>query len=662
MDTRSSLARISIRCNRVTPQCDKCEAVGAHCIFSARKPRSKKKEPEISEKSVLLEVLKRLKRLEEHCGLEGTPNTRAQDNGDGDDLMSISSSVESDDDQNVPLVESGDAPNIPVTDTSIPVTLVPAVVRSIVGRIKDEGSRSMLLSSVFCHLRSVESCFFENEQCIRAITSAMSEIEFMQSTQAIEPLRDPVVPKDQAKKLIENYYGCYQFEGFKIPLEKSFLYSIPDLIEIPHVKLDYTVQIIYYTVLLQGIIMDPEAYPGRGGIIRNLYLRCVALSDGWLANIQDTADDLFAAFLMISMALEGCNMDLSWKAFSQACRISKALGYFAVDETPSESSNHSEQPQQPHLTAPTPAPESAPASESEHHKAEVDKNRKRFEFWHILRIDCLFRMSFGKPTLMPAGSWKVNFPDPTINGVDDESSRFVQIHFIASMRLALIVMKYLDWVDCGTDPNPISHDATIDSFINEVQSILSDWDTEGLLQMATNHVDIWFCVDILFSSYKMLIVLYQSKKCNRSHILPRHAVDIARKSVTKFQALLGASLHAFWGISLWKWETSPLPSKAGVDYLHFGLCVTNDLLPLVSLILLHQFIPFFILCLDIIGNPDHDHLDADLASVTWISEYVEIVVEERVELRPILIIMKAVVTACHQTKMDRLSRSVTETV
>jgi hypothetical protein len=66
--------------------------------------------------------------------------------------------------------------------------------------------------------------------------------------------------------------------------------------------------------------------------------------------------------------------------------------------------------------------------------------------------------------------------------------------------------------------------------------------------------------------------------------------------------------------------------------------------------------------LDIIGNPDHDHLDADLASVTWISEYVEIVVEERVELRPVLIIMKAVATACHQTKMDRLSRSVTGTV
>lgn len=275
----------------------------------------------------------------------------------------------------------------------------------------------------------------------------------------------------------------------------------------------------------------------------------------------------------------------------------------------------------------------------------------------------------------------MNFPDPTINGVDDESSRFVQIHFIASMRLALIVMKYLDWIDCGMDPDPVSHDATIDSFINEIQSILSDWNTVGSSPpimnhskrrgnshcantifpsiggsppMATNHVDIWFCVDILFSSYKMLIVLYQSKKCNRSHILPCQAVDIARKSVTNFQALLGSSLHAFWGIRY-------VENPERTIYTLYSY-INNLFLTLLSLILLRQFIPFFILCLDIIGNPDQDHLEADLVLVTWISEYVEIVVEERVELRAILIIMKAMATACQQTKMDRLSRSIAENV
>jgi hypothetical protein len=65
--------------------------------------------------------------------------------------------------------------------------------------------------------------------------------------------------------------------------------------------LDFTVQIIYYAVLLQGIVLDPDAYSGNRGIIRNLYLKCVALSEDWLANIQDTPADLFAALSMVCM-------------------------------------------------------------------------------------------------------------------------------------------------------------------------------------------------------------------------------------------------------------------------------------------------------------------------------------------------------------------------
>jgi hypothetical protein len=160
------------------------------------------------------------------------------------------------------------------------------------------------------------------------------------------------------------------------------------------------------------------------------------------------------------MSLEACNSEVAWKMLGHACTIAKALGYFSVDGNPGETNG------QPSLSQGSIIGET-----------ETDKNRKRFEFWHLLRTDCLFRLSFGKPTLMPAGSWKVNFPDPTITGVDDESSRFIQIHFLASMRLALVVMKYLDWADAGPDPDPVLHDTTVDSFLEEVQLIMSDWDT-----------------------------------------------------------------------------------------------------------------------------------------------------------------------------------------
>lgn len=138
------------------------------------------------------------------------------------------------------------------------------------------------------------------------------------------------------------------------------------------------------------------------------------------------------------------------------------------------------------------------------------------------------------------------------------------------MRLALIVRRYLDWIEGGARQDSISHDTIIDGYIDEVQSILSDWDTvcyvlrrcphcmteptrsmliarkENLLQMATDHSDIWLCVDVLFNSYTMLIVLYQSKKSEQGGSLPCPAIYLARKSVKTFQSLLESS--SYWGI------------------------------------------------------------------------------------------------------------------
>ncbi|KAK6812322.1 hypothetical protein RU639_011856 [Aspergillus parasiticus] len=54
------------RCNRVLPRCDKCEAINAECIYVPRKARAKK-QSNPSEKDLLLDILRRLERLEDHC-------------------------------------------------------------------------------------------------------------------------------------------------------------------------------------------------------------------------------------------------------------------------------------------------------------------------------------------------------------------------------------------------------------------------------------------------------------------------------------------------------------------------------------------------------------------------------------------------------------------
>lgn len=159
----------------------------------------------------------------------------------------------------------------------------------------------------------------------------------------------------------------------------------------------------------------------------------------------------------MAVALEACNIELSWKILGHSCAIARALGYFCVDDDPEESNGQNSQIENPI-------------------ENEVDKNRKRFEFWYLLRTDCLFRLSFGKPALIPDGSWRVDLPDPTINGVDDASTHFIQIHFLASMRLTLVLLKYLNLVDTVPKPAAEVYGRTVGRLIGEVQAIMRDWD------------------------------------------------------------------------------------------------------------------------------------------------------------------------------------------
>jgi hypothetical protein len=178
--------------------------------------------------------------------------------------------------------------------------------------IKNPETRPRHLSDAFSHLRKLETLFYTNERCINAIESVIDEIEIPDTSL---PRIIPTISKEMARGWVQStsatpmrinqansvleYFDHYQFPGFRVPLEKKFLMSVPDLLEIPHVQLDCTSRIIYYNVLLHGILLRETAYDAKSEISQYLYRTSMALAEDWVREVKYTAADLSAACFLV---------------------------------------------------------------------------------------------------------------------------------------------------------------------------------------------------------------------------------------------------------------------------------------------------------------------------------------------------------------------------
>lgn len=96
------------------------------------------------------------------------------------------------------------------------------------------------------------------------------------------------------------YFDGHQFEAFRVPLDRRFLLSIPDLLEIPHVQLDTTSRVLYYSAVVQGIFIDPDPVPNKCVLVRDIYHIVAELGESWVESVQMTVPDLYASFFVVS--------------------------------------------------------------------------------------------------------------------------------------------------------------------------------------------------------------------------------------------------------------------------------------------------------------------------------------------------------------------------
>lgn len=100
------------------------------------------------------------------------------------------------------------------------------------------------------------------------------------------------------------FIGFYEFSwGPELPVGKEFLLRLPDLFDLPHVKIDTSALLVYYNVLLQGLFMDRGLGQRRKDYASYMYRKLLEHAKDWDFEAQPTPTDLYAALLLVRCAV-----------------------------------------------------------------------------------------------------------------------------------------------------------------------------------------------------------------------------------------------------------------------------------------------------------------------------------------------------------------------
>jgi hypothetical protein len=181
---------------------------------------------------------------------------------------------------------------------------------------------------------------------------------------AIEP--------EEAKQCIEAFIGMMNTlvvpDIFTTVLDIDLLRSLTGIIDSTYITVDPGVHVMYYTALHYGL--NQIRGPGHA-LTQAAYLKALEHVPAWLDSPTDTDMDGYTAAMSAWVAINNLDYQLSWKLHCKACHWLKSRGVDNLDITP------------------------ARTVEEEEKRESI-----RYLYWQVLSTDCLFRLFYGKPTLV----------------------------------------------------------------------------------------------------------------------------------------------------------------------------------------------------------------------------------------------------------------------
>ena len=232
-------------------------------------------------------------------------------------------------------------------------------------------------------------------------------------------------------------------------IDLELLRAITDIIDSPYVNIDPGVRVMYFNALYYGL----EESEGPGGdLAAKAYMKVLESVPAWLESTTEASSDGPTAALTSWTAIIMHDYDLSWKFHCKSYQHIKSQGIDQIDATPAK--NFSEESQRDIL---------------------------RYFYWHVMSVDVLFRLFYGKPTVV---RWfSDNVRPPLIFSPDNmHPTAFNVMINIVWIRYTVLTVEIIDYVDNRVQDKA---DPSIAQKANEcclrLEELMNEWRLDDLM-------------------------------------------------------------------------------------------------------------------------------------------------------------------------------------
>lgn len=230
-------------------------------------------------------------------------------------------------------------------------------------------------------------------------------------------------------------------------IDVKFLRALPEIIDSPYVSIKTGTRVLYHNALYYGLLQEL----GQGNpLTTKAYMKILESVPAWLEDPDGTDLDGHIAALTAWTAINNHDYQLSWKFHCKCISYIQARGICQLDVTPTRS-----------------------------FEEEVERGAHRYLYWHVLSIDILFRLFYGKPAVIRWSPNKVRSPD-LFRDMDPAAAKVTTtIVWIRVTRLAAETLNLLD----GNTPKD-SNDylaLEVDKLCFQLEGIMTEWRLEKLM-------------------------------------------------------------------------------------------------------------------------------------------------------------------------------------